>query len=581
MEQTNLIPPYRGNLVDLITKSVEAADLFSYAASLPSIQLSKRETCDLELLATGAFSPLRSFMSELDYCGVLREMRLSDGTVFPIPVTISVDDLTNIQIGVDIALRDRKNELLASMTVEEIYEWDREFYAESVVGTNDPRHPLVAEMREWGRFNLSGKLRVIKLPESRDFEELRLTPKQTRTCLEKLGYENVVAFQTRNPIHRAHEAAIQKAMERTDGSLLLHPVVGMTKNGDIDHFTRVRTYKAVANFLYPKDRVLLSLLPLAMRFAGPREAVWHAIIRRNYGANHMIVGRDHASPGKDSNGKPYYEPDAAHKLASDLSSEIGVNIIAFDEFTYLPEEKRYEEVQKVTNGHKSVNVSASSIRKDFLEEGRVLPEWLARSEVAKILSESFPPRESQGVCLWFTGLSGSGKSTTAEIVTSFLLEEGRRTTLLDGDIVRTHLSKDLGFSKEDRDINIRRIGFVASEIVRHGGIAVCAAVSPYRQSRSQVRLMFNKANFVEIFVDTPLEICEGRDPKGMYAKARRGAIANFTGVSDVYELPRSPEITLNTVDQTAKENARFIIEHLRSKGFLTPRALSANSYLTG
>lgn len=564
----DLITPYRGSLVDLLVDPDERADLFSFAASLHSIQLSRREICDLEMLATGAFSPLRTFMGPPDFQRVVDEMRLAEGTVFPIPVTLSVDDLTNIEVGRQIALRDAKNDLLAVMDVEEVYEWDRDRTAKAVFGTTDPRHPLVAETARWGKFNLSGRLQVLNLPVYHDFKNLRLTPLQTRERLSAIGRPNVVAFQTRNPIHYAHEIMTQRAIEMIDGTLLLHPVVGMTKEGDIDHYTRVRTYKAVAEQAYQPGRVLLSLLPLAMRMAGPREAVWHGIIRRNYGASHLIVGRDHASPGVDSHGRPFYEPLAAQELAKKYSDDIGVGVIAFEEFAYLPDEGRYEESRKISEGSRTFSISGTQIRGDYLGKGIELPEWFTRKEVAGILAESHPPRHRQGVCVWFTGLSGSGKSTTAEILVSLLLEAGRQATLLDGDVVRTHLSKGLGFSREDRDTNVTRIGFVAAEIVRHGGTAICAAVSPYRQSRNQVRQMFPLGNFLEVFVDTPLEVCEGRDSKGMYAKARRGEIENFTGINDIYEEPESAEIVLDTVSTTAVENARSIIEKLRDAGFL-------------
>ncbi|MGB7068629.1 MAG: bifunctional sulfate adenylyltransferase/adenylylsulfate kinase [Pyrinomonadaceae bacterium] len=573
-----LISPYKGDLVDLVTAPESGADLFSYAAGLHSIQLTQRETCDLELLSIGGFSPLDGFLSEKDLNSVLDEMTLADGTVFPIPITLHVDDLTNLKIGCDITLRDQKNEPLAVMTIREIYEWDRQRFARALFGTTDPRHPLVTELQGWGRFNLSGELRVLKLPEYHDFQELRLTPSETRCQLEALGRENVVAFQTRNPFHQAHEAMTKRAIEMTDGTLLLHPVVGMTKEGDIDYFTRVRTYKAITGQAYANDRALLALLPLAMRMAGPREAVWHAIIRRNYGANHLIVGRDHASPGTDANGKPFYEPSAAQNLAQEMSAEIGVKIIPFQEFGYLPDERRYVEVDKFPSGRKIFPLSGTRVREGLNSNGKPLPKWLMRTEAANILSESYPPRHRQGVCLWFTGLSGAGKSTTAEIVATLLLEEGRRSTLLDGDVVRTHLSKGLGFSKEDRDINVNRIGFVASEIVRHGGIAICAAISPYRRSRNQVRQMFKVGHYIEIFVDTPLEVCELRDAKGMYAKARRSEIKDFTGIDDVYEVPEFAEITLDTIGRTARENARFIIEYLRSIGFVATAAYAARSH---
>lgn len=566
--RSKLISPYGGQLVDLLTAGDGYRELFAFAASLRSVQLTQRETCDLEMLAVGAFSPLATFMGKADLERVVDEMRLADGTVFPIPVTLSVDDPIDISAGKPIALRDARNNLLAVMDVEEIYEWDRDNLVRNVFGTDDLRHPLVSEASRWGRFNLSGRLRVLNLPLYHDFTDLRLTPAETRERLEALGRPNVVAFQTRNPIHYAHEIMTRRAIESNDGTLLLHPVVGMTKEGDIDYFTRVRTYKAVAELAYEPGTVLLSLLPLAMRMAGPREAVWHAIIRRNYGASHLIVGRDHASPGVDSRGRPFYAADAAQELASEFSGETGVKILAFQEFAYLPDEGRYEEVGKVRPGSRTFSLSGTEIRNDYLSKGRELPLWFTRPEVSAILSASYPARHRQGVCVWFTGLSGAGKSTTAEVLVSLLLETGRQATVLDGDVVRTHLSKGLGFSREDRDINVMRIGFVASEIVRHGGVAICAAVSPYRRSRNQVRQMFAADHFIEIFVNTPIEICEQRDSKGMYAKARRGEISGFTGIDDVYEVPETPEIVVDAANDSASENARMILDHLRSLGFV-------------
>jgi len=344
--------------------------------------------------------------------------------------------------------------------------------------------------------------------------------------------------------------------------------VGLTKPGDVDHFTRVRTYKALAARYYDPDRILLALLPLAMRLAGPREALWHALIRRNYGANHLIVGRDHAGPGLDSTGKPFYGPYDAQELVSQYEGELGVKMVPFRQLVYLPDEERYEEVSRIPAETRTADISGTQVRDDYLNNGRLLPEWFTRPEVAEILAESYPPRHKQGVCIWFTGLSGAGKSTTAEVLTQLLLEHGRQVTLLDGDVVRTHLSKGLGFSKEDRDTNIRRIGYVASEIVRHGGTVICAAVSPYRATRNDVRSMAGKDHFVEVFVDTPLEVCEARDFKGLYAKARRGELKGFTGIDDPYEEPLHPEIRLDTVDRSAEDNARAIVNYLAGQGFL-------------
>ncbi|NOZ28380.1 MAG: bifunctional sulfate adenylyltransferase/adenylylsulfate kinase [Chloroflexi bacterium] len=567
-QTSTLIPPYGGELVNLLVPAEEADELKAYASHLPSIQISERSVCDLELLAVGAFSPLDRFMGREDHQRVLDEMRLTSGHLFPIPITLPVKPDSNIHLDQEIALRNAKNELLAVMTIEEIYEWDREEVAQKVFGTLDLRHPLVAEMNRWGSLNISGRLRVLQLPRHYDFQDLRLTPAQTRARLEEMGRTNVVAFQTRNPLHRVHEELTKRAIEEVDGVLLLHPVVGMTKPGDVDHYTRVRTYKALAQRYFSPDRILLALLPLAMRLAGPREALWHALIRRNYGANYLIVGRDHASPGKDSTGKPFYGPYDAQELVRQHSEELGVGVVSFQELVYLPDEDRYEEVSRVPADARTASISGTQVREEYLNNGRKLPDWFTRPEVAEILSEAYPPRHRQGVCIWFTGLSGAGKSTTAEILTVLLLEHGRQVTLLDGDVVRTHLSKGLGFSKEDRDTNIRRIGFVASEIVRHGGIAVCAAVSPYRATRNEVRNMVGRDRFIEVFVDTPLEVCEQRDAKGMYAKARRGEIKGFTGIDDPYEPPRHPEIRLDTVNHTAEENARMILDYLIQRGFV-------------
>ncbi len=565
--KTPLITPYGGQLVNLLVSSDELDDLKAYAATLPSIQLSDRAICDLELLAVGGFSPLDGFMRQADYQRVLDEMRLADGTLFPLPITLPVDADAPVELDKDVVLRDRKNNLLAIMTVEEIYDWDREEVSLKAFGTLDPRHPIVAEMHRWGPRNIAGKLRMLQLPIHYDFKPLRRTPLETRALLAENGRQNVVAFQTRNPLHRAHEELTKRATEEVDGVLLLHPVVGMTKPGDVDHFTRVRAYKALVDNHYDKDRVVLSLLPLAMRMGGPREALWHTIIRRNYGANHMIIGRDHAGPGKDSQGKPFYGPYDAQDLVQQYEEEVGVKVVPFRQLVYLTNEQRYEEVDRIPAGAPTADISGTQVREDYLSSGKQLPEWFTRPEVADVLREAYPPRHRQGACIWFTGLSGAGKSTTADVLTVMLLEHGRQVTVLDGDIVRTHLSKGLGFSKEDRDTNIRRIGFVAAEIVRHGGIVLCAAVSPYRATRNDVRNLVGEG-FIEVFVDTPLEVCEARDTKGMYAKARAGEIKDFTGIDDPYEEPLNPELTLSTVGVTPEDNALKVLEYLLDSGLI-------------
>lgn len=568
LKETELISPYGGHLVDLFVPKGDLEAERAHANSLPSLRLTDRAVCDLELLAVGAFSPLDQFMGQEDYQRVVTEMRLTDGMIFPIPITLPVNLSPDIRLDQEIALRSVKNELLAIMRVDEIYEWDLQEVAQQVYRTEDLRHPLVAEMHRWGEVNVAGPLKMLSLPNHYDFKDLRLTPPQVREKLAGYGRRNVVAFQTRNPLHRVHEEITKRAIEEVDAALLLQPVVGMTKPGDVDHFTRVRTYKALAARYYDPQRILLSLLPLAMRLAGPREAVWHAIIRRNYGANHLIVGRDHAGPGPDSKGNPIYGPYEAQELVEECSEEIGVGMVPFRMLVYLPEEDRYEEVTNIAEDAETASISGTQVREEYLNNGRQLPDWFTRPEVAKILADTYPPRHKQGVCVWFTGLAASGKSTIAEVLTVMLQEHGRQVTLLDGDVVRTNLSKGLGFSKQDRDTNIRRMGFVAGELVRHGGVAVCAAVSPYRATRNDVRAMVGADHYVEVFVDTPIEVCEQRDAKGLYDRAKRGEIKDFTGVDDPYEAPRHPEVRLDTVMYSPEENARKIMSFLIQKGFV-------------
>ncbi len=564
-----LIEPYGGALVDLSVHGQKREELTAEAAGLPSLQLCARSMCDLELMATGAFSPLDRFMGKRDYQNVLHKMRLDSNVLFPIPITLTADRSWLTRIGEQIALRDSRNNLLAVMTIDEAFEWDLKEEARLVVGTEEPRHSLVAEMGMWGEICISGPINVISLPKHYNFVSLRLTPTQVRERLKALGQPNVVAFQTRNPLHRIHEELIKRAAEGVGGSLLIHPTVGMTKPGDIDNYTRVRIYLTVVEKYFDPQRTLLSLTPLAMRMAGPREAVWHAIIRRNYGASHFIVGRDHAGPGEDSAGNPFYGPYDAQALLEKHADEVGVRPIVSKELVYLPEKDGYTEKSDLSPKESYLTVSGTQLREEYQLKGLPLPAWFTREETAQIITDIYPPRHKQGFCVWFTGLSASGKSTTAQLLTTLLLEHGRQVTLLDGDVVRTHLSKGLGFSREDRDANVLRIGFVASEIVRHHGATICAAVSPYRRTRNQVREMVGADRFIEVFVDTPIEVCEQRDEKGMYARARQGKITGFTGVDDPYEAPSNPEMALKTIDITAEENARRIISLLEERGFLT------------
>lgn len=567
-DKIELNPPYGGQLIDLLVEGDEREDLARRAGEGPTLQLSSRSLCDLELLAIGGFSPLDRFMGKADYDGVLNNMRLTSGLIWSIPITLPVTDLDGISEGREIALRNANNNLIAWMRVDEIYEADPHEEAAKGLACTDEEHPTYREMLSWGKYRLSGPLKVLEMPKHYDFPELRRTPAEVRELLSHMGNTDVVAFQTRNPMHRAHEELSKRAARESGANLLLNPVVGMTKPGDVDHYTRVRIYKALVENYYDPNTTLLSLLPLAMRMAGPREAIWHAIIRRNFGANHFIVGRDHAGPGKNSKGKSFYDPAAARELLKKHSAEIGVKCLPYEEMVYLADEDRYEQVTDVPPNRKVFSISGTQVRDQYLAKGRLLPSWFTRKETAEILSSAYPARHKQGFCIWFTGLPSAGKSTIADILTVMLMEHGRQVSVLDGDVVRTHLSKGLGFSREDRDTNILRIGYVASELVRHHGAVICAAVSPYRETRNRVRAMMRKDAFIETYVDTPVEICEQRDVKGFYGKARAGQIKGFTGVDDPYEEPVSPEITLHTGRETPEENAERIMEYLIQQGFL-------------
>ena len=564
-----IIEPYGGELVSLLVSEAEREEWLDKANQYPSHQLTDRSLHDLELLAVGGFSPLTTFMGEDDYNGVLADMRLANGTLFPIPITLTIQKEALPSRGEWITLRDSRNYIIAVMRIEEVFRWDPIEEATQVLGSMDHRHPLVSEMEQWGDLCISGELRVINLPIYYDFADIRKSPREVREILAKIGNEDVTAFQTRNPMHRVHEDLTKRAIDRVGGSLLIHPVVGLTKPGDVDHFTRVRVYKALVENYYDSNTVL-SLLPLAMRMAGPREGLWHAIIRRNYGANHFIVGRDHAGPGKDSNGKPFYGPYDAQEMVEQHQEETGVTGVFFNELVYIAKDDKYVAKEDAPEDAEAKFISGTQVREEYLNKGKELPGWFTRQETAEILRDSYPPLHKQGLCIWFTGLSGSGKSTIAEALTPMLLERGREATTLDGDVVRTHLSKGLGFSKEDRDTNILRIGFVAGEIARHTGTVICAAISPYSKTRNEARKMVGGDQFIEIFVNTPLETCEERDIKGLYAKARSGEIKGFTGIDDPYEEPVNPEINVTTEKKTPTECAREIIDYLEDRGFLKP-----------
>jgi sulfate adenylyltransferase len=565
-------------LINPIVSPSQAAELKAHSKEYPSWDLTARQVCDVELLLSGGFSPLRGFMNRADYEGVCHNMRLSSGVLWPMPITLDVSEefAKGLKPGSSkIALRDPEGVMLAVLHVEDVWQPNRSDEAKSVFGTTSKAHPGVDYvLNKANPWYVGGMIEGLQLPSHYDFRSLRLTPGELRAEFSRLGWRRAVAFQTRNPMHRAHQELTFRAARQVEANLLIHPSVGMTKPGDVDYFTRVRCYELLLP-KYPHGTVKLSLLPLAMRMGGPREAIWHGIIRKNHGCTHFVVGRDHAGPGNDTDGKPFYGPYDAQQLFKKHESDIGVTMVPFNMMVYLEDQDKYVPDNEVPNGSRVLNISGTELRQR-LNEGRDIPNWFTYPEVVQELRRSYPPRHKQGVTIFFTGLSGSGKSTIANVLlTKFLEMGGRPITILDGDLVRKHLSSELGFSKEHRDINIRRIGYVASEITKNGGIAICAPIAPYEAVRKQVREMIEPVGgFVLVHVATPLETCEQRDRKGLYAKARAGIVKEFTGISDPYEAPIKAEVVINTADLSPEEAAQEIILHLEQQGFIGASAAS-------
>jgi sulfate adenylyltransferase len=570
---SDVIAPHGGVLKDRRLDAAAAEAAKHEALNWPSWDLTERQLCDLELIANGGFSPLEGFLGEADYNAVLKDMRLADGTLWPMPITLDVSEAfaESLSVGDQIALRDPEGVILAILTLSDCWRPDFAHEAQQVFGTTDRAHPGVAYLYEQSHpVYLGGSIAALSLPSHYDFTHLRPTPAELRERFRRSGWRRVVAFQTRNPMHRAHVELTFQAARQAEANLLIHPVVGMTKPGDVDHYSRVRCYEHVLK-KYPEQTTALSLLPLAMRMGGPREALWHAIIRRNYGCTHFIVGRDHAGPGKGSDGEELYGPYDAQALVTRYRDELGIEMVPFRMMVYVEERAGYAPIDEVDESAETVmNISGTEFRRR-MREGLDIPEWFGYPEVVAELRKTYPPRAKQGFTLFFTGLSGSGKSTIANAVMVKLMERGgRAVTLLDGDVVRKHLSSELGFSKAHRDLNIRRIGYVAAEITRNGGAAICAPIAPYANTRAAVREMVEAGNggFIEVHVATPLEECERRDRKGLYAKARAGQITGFTGIDDPYEVPEDPELRIDTTDQTPDEAAQQVILKLEGLGFI-------------
>lgn len=571
MQHALPVEPHGGSLINLLADEDRSVLLKEIAFNLPDITLNDRQLCDLEMLAIGAFSPLDGFMTRSDYESVLDRMQLQNGLFWSMPVCLGIRDIQarSLEAGQSVALRDPEGFLLAVMHIEDLWPVDRQKEAMRIYGTTDRFHHGVRYLFDSeGDHYLGGKLEVLSPPLHFDFKQLRMTPAEIRGIYQKLGWQRIVGFQTRQPIQRMQFEMTVRAMRQTRSNLLILPVTGMTKPGDFDHYTRVRCYRAVTR-LYPPNSLVLNLLPLSMRLAGPRDALLHMIIAKNYGCTHFIIGPDHASPGTDADNNPFYEADAARKIAETHGKEIGVAVVPFEELVYLPFEDEFRPSDQVPEGTQTISLSSSDIR-ERIRMGRKIPEWAAIPEVMAEIRKAYPDPRHQGFTVFLTGLSGAGKSTIAKVLYARFLEIGERpVSLLDGDIVRQNLSSQLSFSKEHRDINVRRIGFVASEITKNRGIAICAPIAPYNETRAEIRKTIeNYGGFFEIHVATPIEVCEKRDRKGMYAKAKAGLIKGFTGVDDPYEIPEVPELRINTTDLTPDEAAQEILLLLGQKGYI-------------
>ena len=541
------------------------------APSLKSYNLNLRQTCDLDLILDGSFYPLKGFLTQKEYLSVCENIHLPSGELWPIPINLDVSEefADTLTLGEEISLKDQEGVNLAILVVEDIWCPEKLFEADKVFGSTNNEHPGVNYLlNKSNKIYLGGKLIGINKPTFYDFKHLRNSPNELRKIFNKLGWSSVVAFQTRNPLHRAHFELTLRASSESEANLLIHPVVGMTKPGDIDHFTRVRCYEAILKY-YSKSTTCLSLLNLAMRMAGPKEAILHGLIRANYGCTHFIVGRDHAGPGLKANKVPFYQEYEAQELFTKYQDKINIQLLKFQNFVFLEDSAEYVPINEVPKNSSVVQISGTELRRRLNKDLKI-PEWFSFPEVIAELKKTKPPLHKQGFAVFFTGLSGSGKSTIANALINMLLEIGDRSvTLLDGDIVRKRLSSELGFSKNHRDINIRRIGFVAMEIVKNGGIAICAPIAPYQKTRDDVREEIEAfGSFIEVYLSTPLETCEKRDRKGLYKLAREGKIKEFTGISDPYEIPDNPELILNSENKKVEECASLIMLKLKRMGLV-------------
>ena len=560
-----------GEYVNLLVDPERSALLKQVSIDLASITLDDRQLCDFELLTTGAFSPLTGYMNRSNYESVLDRMKLQDGTLWPVPICLDISEpvARPLEAGQSVVIRDPEGFLLALMHVADIWKPDKEKEATLLYGTTDMSHPGVANLfGNTGEYYIAGDLEVLNLPLHFDFKQLRMTPPEVRGLFKKLGWKRIVGFHTVNTIHRPEFEIALRAMQTSQANLLLLPGVGMTGPGDFDYYTRVRCYRHVVG-CFPPESAVMSLLPISTRMAGPRDALLQCIIGKNYGCTHFIIGHQHADPGGQNGASPFYDSDATQSLVQDVAEEVGISVVPFNELVYLPFEDEFYPKDEVAPATETISLSSLDIP-ERIRSGRKIPRWATFPEVVAELKKAYPPPIKQGFTIFFTGLSGAGKSTIARVLYAKMLEIGKRpVTLLDGDVVRQNLSNELSFSKEHRDINVRRIGFVASEITKNRGVAICAPIAPYAATRAEIRASIESCGgFIEVHVATPLDVCEKRDRKGMYAKARAGLIKGYTGIDDPYEIPEAPEVRVDTSGRSPDEAAQEILIYLGQKRYI-------------
>lgn len=551
----------------------QQAGLTAQAKDCPSISLNPRQVCDLELILDGSFAPLAGFMTRAEYDSVIETLALPDGSVWPIPVCLDIapQKAKGLEPGMRVALNDQEGSLLALMTIEDLWQPDRQHEAEKIYGAGRGQdHFAVQELLDrQGFFCAGGRLQGIKLPIHYDFGELRKRPRQIRAMIQDQGWERVIGFHTDKYLHCLHREMVQSAARKIGGNILLHPTTFYKDRYNCGHFTQIRCYQHISKH-FPAGMAMLAIVPLALRKAGPRSALWQAVIRKNYGCDHFMVWPDHADPwGHLASGERFYPLHAAQELVAEYQNRTGVTMVPLEKMVYVADQKRYMLEDEADPGQAVEQISSQELARR-LEFGLEIPDWFSYPEIVQELRHAHPPRHKQGFTVFFTGLPGAGKSTLAKMLQARLTARRERPiTLLDGDIVRKNLSSELGFSVQDRKTNLTRIGFVASQITKNRGIAICAPIAPFEESRRLNREAIARfGGYIEVYVSTPLKVCESRDHKGNYAKARAGIIKGFTGIDDPYEPPAQADITLDTSGLEPAQAVDMILDHLRAEGYL-------------